>query len=395
VRFARAFVIGACVATLVSAAARAEAGGAVESAAVVADGYARVTIALRALEKGEAVAFAPSLLRPQKPGAEATTLFVLLAPETNAVAASLLRLAERRGMTILSADAAFAGAPETLRAAALVDLVTHLRKSASVKHVLAYASAREADVLRALARRHSVALDGLLLHDAAPAPPLSAREPRIIETWGSDAYSRTPPARVNETPRDAPGVRRFFLAGVVAQQAAASANCAAPINARDGAPSLRALFVALEAWVVKGAAPPASRIPALAPARALTWPKIVGAIEPLRDERMAPVLDADGNEGGGLRLPDHALPLATFTGWNARRDNAGAACAQGAAYAFARSKAERLATADPRLSLLERYGSRAYFVATLRVIADKLVKERLLLPEDADASVAAAKQASF
>jgi hypothetical protein len=394
VRRARAFVIGACVATLVSVVARAEASGAAESAAVVADGYARVTITLRGAQKGEAAAFAPSLLRPQKPGVVAATLFVLLAPETNAVAASLLRLAERRGMTILSAAVAFASAPEALRNAALADLVTHMRKSAGVNHVLAFASAREADALRTLAKQHPDAIDGLLLHDAAPAPPPSAREPRTIETWGADAYWRTPPARASEAPQDAPRLRRFFLAGVVAQQAA-SANCAAPINARDGAPALRALFVALEAWVVMGAAPPASRIPALTPARTLTWPKIAGAIEPSRDERMTPALDADGNESSGLRLPDHTLPLATFTGWNARRDKSGAACAHGAAYAFARSKAERLATGDPRLSPPERYGSRAYFVATLRVIADKLVKERLLLPEDADASVAAAKQAPF
>jgi hypothetical protein len=44
---------------------------------------------------------------------------------------------------------------------------------------------------------------------------------------------------------------------------------------------------------------------------------------------------------------------------------------------------------------VERYGSRAYFVATMRVVADRLVKERLLLKEDADAYVATAKQAPF
>jgi hypothetical protein len=44
---------------------------------------------------------------------------------------------------------------------------------------------------------------------------------------------------------------------------------------------------------------------------------------------------------------------------------------------------------------MERYGSRAYFVATMRVVADKLVAERLLLKEDADAYVSAARQAPF
>jgi len=62
---------------------------------------------------------------------------------------------------------------------------------------------------------------------------------------------------------------------------------------------------------------------------------------------------------------------------------------------FAASKAEREKNGDPRPSLVERYGSRAYFVATMRVVADRLVRARLLLSEDADAYVAAAKTAPF
>ena len=98
---------------------------------------------------------------------------------------------------------------------------------------------------------------------------------------------------------------------------------------------------------------------------------------------------------GGLRLPDRLLPLATFTGFGAQKDKNGPLCAAGAAIAFAANKADREKSGDTRPALVERYGSRAYFVATMRVIADKLVKERLLLKEDADAYVAAARQAPF
>jgi hypothetical protein len=112
-------------------------------------------------------------------------------------------------------------------------------------------------------------------------------------------------------------------------------------------------------------------------------------------ERLVPRIDADGNALSGLRLPDHALPVATFTGFNAAKDRNGPPCGAGAAIPFPATKAEREKSGDPRLSLVERYGSRAYFVATMRVLADKLVKERLLLKEDADAYVAAAKTAPF
>jgi hypothetical protein len=110
---------------------------------------------------------------------------------------------------------------------------------------------------------------------------------------------------------------------------------------------------------------------------------------------MVPRIDVDGNETAGLRLPDQALPIATFVGFNARRDKDGPACEAGSAFPFASARPDREKSGDPRLSLVERYGSRAYFAATMRVVADKLVKERLLLKEDADAYVAAGKTAPF
>jgi hypothetical protein len=144
--------------------------------------------------------------------------------------------------------------------------------------------------------------------------------------------------------------------------------------------------------------PPASRAPVaadLVDARELVWPKIPALPAPPSGERLVPKIDADGNETAGLRLPDQALPIATFTGFGAQKDKAGPGCAAGAALPFPSTKTDREKTGDPRPALVERYGSRAYFVATMRVVADKLVKERLLLKEDADAYVAVAKTAPF
>ena len=62
----------------------------------------------------------------------------------------------------------------------------------------------------------------------------------------------------------------------------------------------------------------------------------------------------------------------------------------GAYWPFAKTKAERVASGDPRLSLEERYGSHQAYVDTVKKAADKAVAERFLLREDADRLVAQA-----
>jgi hypothetical protein len=57
---------------------------------------------------------------------------------------------------------------------------------------------------------------------------------------------------------------------------------------------------------------------------------------------------------------------------------------------FARTKAERVAKGDPRLSLEERYGDHAEFVTAVRKAAGAMVTERFMLPEDAESAIAAA-----
>ncbi len=52
---------------------------------------------------------------------------------------------------------------------------------------------------------------------------------------------------------------------------------------------------------------------------------------------------------------------------------------------FAKTKAERLATGDPRLSLEERYKDHAGYVAAVAVAAANAVAHKFLLQADADA----------
>jgi hypothetical protein len=295
---------------------------------------------------------------------------------------ALAPFAPSRGMTVVRVDLDRLPAPA--RVAVLRDLVRKLRAASGATRVIARGAGETGAALAAAGD----AFDGVLLQDAGAG---ASKAPRSIRVWGSDAYWRAPAMSLDsENAKE----RRFFLAGVA--PAVAAMNCVAPINMRSAAPALRALLVVLDDWT-KGMKPPASRVPGAADlidARLLVWPRIPELPTP-PSAGTVPKIDADGNETAGLRLPDQALPIATFTGFNASSDTKGAACAAGAALPFPATKADHEKAGDPRPSLMERYGSRAYFVATMRVVADKLVKERLLLKEDADAYVAAAKQAPF
>jgi hypothetical protein len=303
----------------------------------------------------------------------------------------LLQIARARKMTVLFLGAALdSPAPEKPR-----ETIARLRSASRTKRMIGAGVGQSGDLLRRIAGEGAEKLlDALLLLDAAPSKPPGKNAPFTIEIFGSDAYWRSVP-RAPEPRAAEPGNRRvFFLAGVAAS-GELETNCAAPVNDRSAEPARRALLVALDDFLLGGPPPPASRRADLAPSESLAWPKIPGLPAPPPGARLVPKIDVDGNESSGLRLPDQALPIATFTGWNAVKDRAKGDCISGAKLPFAISRGAREASGDPRQSLPERYGSRAYFVGALRSVADRLVKERLLLPQDADAYVAAGKEAPF
>jgi hypothetical protein len=193
-----------------------------------------------------------------------------------------------------------------------------------------------------------------------------------------------------------------------------------------------AMVVVLDEWVDKSIPPPASNFPtrergqlvSLAEYREL-FPKIRGLEAPTVMAELN-VLDFGpefGPTGGRLTLlppargasyqlyvprPDQdgiavaehppmeaAVPLGTNVGWNLRREGhrCGDLCSlEGSFIPFTRTKAERLAVNDPRLSLEERYGDHAGFVAAVRAAADSLVRARFMLPQDAAAWIEAAEE---
>jgi hypothetical protein len=119
-------------------------------------------------------------------------------------------------------------------------------------------------------------------------------------------------------------------------------------------------------------------------------PPKVGSAFPMR----LPQVDADGNETAGIRMPATAVPLATYTGWNLRAAGIGAPdelySMVGSFIPFARTKAERMKTGDPRLSVEERYASKQAFLDKVQAAAHDLVQERYLLERDVPLVVARA-----
>jgi hypothetical protein len=181
----------------------------------------------------------------------------------------------------------------------------------------------------------------------------------------------------------------------------------------------RALITDMNDWVSDGAQPPASVYPRISDKTLVTlavwqFPKIPGVSTP-RDAGLAyrldfgpqwrqgvisneppkvgkpypglvPQTDSDGNDMGGVRLPELQVPVATYTGWNLRDPAIGAPDRRlsflGSYIPFARTAQERQSSGDPRPSVAERYASRDQYMGQYAAAALKLIQQRFMLAED-------------
>ena len=194
---------------------------------------------------------------------------------------------------------------------------------------------------------------------------------------------------------------------------------ALPQNPMHAGAPMRALLTDLDAWIRDGVLPPASRVPmrahgTLVAAEGAVRSDIPGlpyaakytpaafsdqSVLPPREigryKVFVPKADADGMAIAGVHMLALAVPRATYTGWNPRAQGFGPAALyplQGAVVPFAPTEAARKEASDPRPSLAERYADDDAYVAAVRREAARQVAERLLLPEDAERSIAAARQ---
>jgi hypothetical protein len=101
-----------------------------------------------------------------------------------------------------------------------------------------------------------------------------------------------------------------------------------------------------------------------------------------------PAVDEDGNDLGGIRLPDLTAPVGSHTGWNPRHPDTGSPdqiiSMMGMTRFFPATREERVRSADPRASIEERYASREEYLSRVGEEAQKLVSDRYLLEEDVE-----------
>ena len=216
-----------------------------------------------------------------------------------------------------------------------------------------------------------------------------------------------------------------------------------PANSNPYVWHQRALLVALRDWVVNGKEPPASlysslhgnslvkpsevRVPYIpavnkrgAPFTQRDLPDVMNqkffldrghlfdvqdisgvmAEPPVVGEAytvLVPQVDADGNGIDGLRNVNVQVPLGTYTGWNIRKEGfskGDSTDLTGAFIPFSKTKAQRQAAGDPRLSLEERYPTHDVYVKAVAAAAKRLQDQGLLLQEDVDRINAAANAAA-
>jgi Alpha/beta hydrolase domain len=251
---------------------------------------------------------------------------------------------------------------------------------------------------------------------------LAANEcPKIIKTDSEiEFYQQRASLVVTDTNGDPIGmpdnIRLFFLSNLqhytlVNAKPDMAKQCAFPTNPLNAGPPLRALLVAMDAWISNGTAPPDSRYPSRADGTlvppgidAVGFPRVPGFGYPSRiaqpvvlaSDQMPPAkgaaypvfvpkTDADGRAVAGLHLPTLEVPAATHTGWNLRKAgfSEGELCDNnGSMIPFAATREERMKNGDPRLSMAERYPNEGDRAALIAKAAEKLVQDRLLLPED-------------
>ncbi|SDM76597.1 hypothetical protein SAMN05216360_103321 [Methylobacterium phyllostachyos] len=172
-------------------------------------------------------------------------------------------------------------------------------------------------------------------------------------------------------------VRMYDVAGASHVTVIKAPACQSAPGRLDWAPVARATLQRLDGWVVRNAAPPATRLMPLQPAP--DDPTVLQAPKALPEAIVqVPQRDADGNPIGGVRLPDIAVPLGVHGGQNAPLTTF--TCSLVGTYRpFPRTPDE---AKGGRPSLAERYKDQQDYVNRVGIAARTLEADGFLLPED-------------
>lgn len=215
------------------------------------------------------------------------------------------------------------------------------------------------------------------------------------EYWqGDGALVHVDPHTGADLPED-DDTRTYLLAGTdhfgssKIKDALPAAN---PVHHLDVTPVTRALLVALDNWVSDGIEPPASRVPRTSDGTAVARKDVLSRfgyantpapawLPSASETDLVSAVDADGNEVAGIRLPAVAAPLATYTGWNARR------YVEDLPEVLYERIGSKLPFPPGRPSVSERYPTSGDYAAAVRTAAEGLVAQRFLLTDEIDSVV--------
>jgi hypothetical protein len=192
----------------------------------------------------------------------------------------------------------------------------------------------------------------------------------------------------------------------------------------------RALLLELDAWTRGDREPPPSQYPTIAkgelvPLEDVRFPKVpsfpfaaymprvwrmdygpqyratrVISVEPPTTGEpfrvLVPQVNADGNDVGGIRMPEVAVPLGTYTGWNVTSPQLSElrylSGLVGGFEPFTKTTEQRTSNGDARLSIAERYDGRSDYLDTVTRAANDLVRQRFLRVEDLPAVLKSAER---
>lgn len=274
---------------------------------------------------------------------------------------------------------------------------------------------------------HTGQVDGILRKSRETKTP-----PKVFHTQSSSEYWHRSGSLVHTDPlgkRDAevpPEVRIYSFGGTNHGSGGgvpgAKTNGQLPSSPADYRPLMRALVMALDAWVKNDTAPPPSVYPQISDGSLVGWrenesgwPKLPGisypqvvqqpallyrgpwwdrlkiaTLEPpeIRENYVVrvPVITGNGNERGTLNVPAITVPIGSYTSWNTRDKSVGAEgellSLQGGFIPFTKNAAERAAAKDPRPAIAELYASYEDYEKKYLTAAEKLVEQRYLLAED-------------
>ncbi|HEX4169144.1 MAG TPA: alpha/beta hydrolase domain-containing protein, partial [Bryobacteraceae bacterium] len=181
-------------------------------------------------------------------------------------------------------------------------------------------------------------------------------------------------------------------------------------NVNDYRYSLRALLLAMQGWITSDTPPPPSQYPRLTkgeltPLAGLHFPHIEGVNIP-RHKREAyrldfsteppnvgdafptfvPQVDGSGNDEGGIEMPEIAVPLASYTGWNLRNPVIGAPgdllSFLGSWIPFPVNEVEQKRREDPRVPVDQRYPNEQDYLNRIDQAGRELLRRGFLLQDD-------------